>query len=160
MTVEFGPGIALLAQFVRYVVCGVVATGVDALVFFLLSWRVLPALRPDDPVARRWRLLVRACPESQRAWRFVVNNALAFVVSNLTGYALNVVWVFVPGRHPPAMELLLFFAVSAVSMLTGAGIGGLLIRWAHWGTTPAYAVKIVTSVLINFAGRKWVVFSG
>ncbi len=147
-------------QFIRYALCGLAATAIDSVVFFLMSWRVLPALRPDDPTARRWGLPVRPVTEEQRASRFLVNNAVAFAASNLSGYLMNVAWVFVPGRHPPALELALFFGVSAVSMAIGACLGWLLIRAARWGTTPAYAVKIAASVLINFAGRKWVVFSG
>lgn len=151
---------ALFAQFLRYGLCGLVATAVDAAVFLLMSWRILPALRPDAPAARRWGLRVRPVSESQRAGRFLVNNAAAFIASNLVGYLMNAAWVFEPGRHPRWAEVGMFFAVSGASMAAGAAMGWLLIRAARWGTTPAYAVKIAASVLLNFAGRKWLVFRG
>ncbi len=80
----------LTAQFARYAVCGLIATASDGAVFYLLSWRVWPALRADDPVARRLRLRVRPVEERQRATRFLLNNAAAFVISNLVGYVLKV----------------------------------------------------------------------
>lgn len=152
--------LALAAQFIRYAVCGLIATGTDAVVFYLLSWRVWPALRADDPLVRRCRLRVRPVEEHQRATRFLFNNTVAFIASNLVGYALNITFVFTRGRHPGALELALFFAVSAVSMALGSFTGWVLIRVAGWGTTPAYAAKIAASLLMNFAGRKWIVFLG
>ncbi|MCX7818066.1 MAG: GtrA family protein [Kiritimatiellae bacterium] len=148
----------LAAQFLRYAVCGFIATATDAAVFYLLALRVWPALRADDPVVRRWRLQVRPVEERQRAARFLLNNAVAFIASNLVGYALNTAFVFTRGRHPRALEIALFFAVSAASMAAGSFTGWALIRGAGWGTTPAYAAKIAASLLMNFAGRKWIVF--
>lgn len=152
--------LALSAQFLRYALCGLIATASDAAVFYFLSWRVWPALRADDPLGRRLRLRLRPVDEHRRAARFLVNNAVAFLVSNLVGYALNTAFVFTRGRHPRPLELALFFAVSAVSMALGSFTGWALIRAAGWGTTPAYAAKIAASLLMNFAGRKWIVFLG
>jgi hypothetical protein len=90
--------------------------------------------------------------------RFVVNSAVAFLFSNLTAYLMNAAWVFEPGRHSRGMEVVLFFGVSAVSVAVGAGVGWGLIRWLHWSTTVSYVSKIVASLLVNYAGRKWFVF--
>jgi len=149
-----------IAQFVRYGVCGVLATMADAATFYLMSWWVCPALRPDDPVAKWIRRTPPSVPESQRAIRFVVNNIVAFVVANLVAYVLNVRWVFQPGRHSLWLEVGLFYLVSVGSAGLGALLGWLAIRLGGWGTTPAYALKIMTAVLVNFVGRKWFVFAG
>lgn len=147
-----------VAQFVKYALCGGLATAVDMAVFFFMSWKILPALRDSDPLARRLRLRVRPVDESRRASRFLVNTAVAFLFSNVTAYLLNVAWVFTRGRHEPGTEVALFLAVSAASVSIGAAVGWGLIRWFHWSTSLSYVAKVAAALLLNFAGRKWIVF--
>jgi len=153
---ESGP----VVRFIKYALCGGLATAVDMAVFFLMAWRILPALRATDPLAVRLHLRVRPVDETARAFRFLVNTAVAFVFSNLTAYALNAAWVFTPGRHGRGAEMALFFAVSAASVGIGAAVGWALIRWAGWSTSLSYGMKVLASLLVNFAGRKWFVFLG
>lgn len=147
-------------QFIRYALCGGVASAVDIAVFFLLSWRILPALRANDPVARLLRLGVRAVTEEQRSRRFVINTAIAFFFSNLTAYVLNILWVFEPGRFPWWVEMLMFYAVSGLSMALGTALGWAMIRYLHLSTTASYIGKFIAALLVNFAGRKFVIFKG
>ena len=153
---EAGP----VVQFIKYALCGGLATAVDMAVFFFMAWRILPGLRETDPLVVRLHLRVRPVDESLRAFRFLVNTAVAFVFSNLTAYALNAAWVFTPGRHGRGVEMALFFAVSAASVAIGAAVGWALIRWAGWSTSISYGSKLVASLLVNYAGRKWFVFLG
>lgn len=153
---ESGP----VVQFVKYALCGGVATAVDMAVFFVMAWMVLPALRDTDPLARWLHLRVRPVDESRRASRFLVNTAVAFLFSNLAAYLLNAAWVFEPGRHGRGMEVALFLAVSGASVGIGAAVGWGLIRWFHWSTSLSYVSKMTAALLINFAGRKWFVFQG
>ncbi len=153
---ESGP----VVQFIKYALCGGIATAVDMAVFFFMAWKILPALRDTDPLARRLHLQVRPVEESRRASRFVVNTAVAFLFSNLTAYLLNTAWVFTPGRHGPGAEVALFLAVSAASVCIGAAVGWGLIRWFHWSTSLSYVSKMAAALLLNFAGRKWIVFQG
>lgn len=148
------------AQFIKYAICGVIATGVDILVFYLCAWRVYPALREDDPVVRRFGVHVRHVDEAVRSRRFVYCTVTAFMFSNLTAYVLNALWVFQPGRHSRVVEILLFFLVSSVSVALGAFLGWLMIRFARMSTTASYAGKLISSLLLNFVCRKCIVFRG
>jgi putative flippase GtrA len=172
------------AQFVKYGMAGAVATAVHVLVFYVLALTLFPALGPEDRLVvwlnRTHAFLVRAAPslegaawlgdwmrvetvvvgESVRSTRFLINQALAFLVSNLTAYLLNIRWVFEPGRHDRHLELALFYIVSAASMVVGAGVGWALIRFFGAGTTMAFLVNVGACVAINFVCRKCLVFKG
>jgi putative flippase GtrA len=147
-------------QFIRYAFCGGVATLVDMGVFYFMAWKILPALKSDDPVVRRLGLSAPPISEQQRSRRFVINTAVAFVFSNATAYGLNVVWVFSGGRHAWWVEILLFYAVSGLSIAMGTALGWGMIRFLKASTTFSYAGKLVSALLINFVCRKFIVFRG
>ena len=90
----------------------------------------------------------------------MLDNVICFFFSNLTAYILNVRWVFKPGRHNRVVEVLLFYAVSALSALIGTPLMGLLIRYLGLMTTLAFGVNIVVAVMVNYALRKFVIFKG
>ncbi|HMP73867.1 MAG TPA: GtrA family protein [Kiritimatiellia bacterium] len=149
-----------LIQFIKYGIAGGVATLTDILVFYLIAWKVLPALRPDDPIVTRLGFTVTPITELQRSQRFIVITVCAFMVSNLVAYVSNILWVFEPGRHAWYIEVGLFYAVSGVSIFLGTSIGWSLIRFFHLSTTTSYVSKMIASLLINFVGRKFFVFLG
>ena len=171
-------------QFVKYGLAGVVATAVDFGTFYLLALTVIPAIQPDDklllflahlhdlltgwlPALSGWAWLERlmvidvsVIEETVRSRNFVIVRCINFVLSNLVAYTLNVLFVFKSGRHERHVELMLFLTVSVVSFLVGTGLGWILIRFAHVGTTEAYVANIVAAVLINYVCRKFLVFKG
>ncbi|MCX5795910.1 MAG: GtrA family protein [Elusimicrobia bacterium] len=149
-----------LVQFAKYAVCGVLATAVDVLVFYLAAVLLLPALNPGDPAARLLGLHTAAIPEGVRSAHYVWDKVIAFMFSNLTAYVANVLWVFTRGRHSKAMEFALFYAVSAASFAIGTALGWALIQWTGLPTTYAYAANAAASLAINFAARKFIVFKG
>ena len=149
-----------LVQFIKYGIGGGVATAVDMLVFFLVAWRLLPALREDDPVVTRLRLKVRPVEEAARSRRFVIITGIAFLFSNLTAYWINILWVFEPGRHAWFIELGLFYAVSGISIVIGTFLGWSLIRFLHLSTTASYAGKLIAALMINYVCRKYLIFKG
>lgn len=149
-----------LIQFIKYAISGGVATGVDILIFYLVAWKLIPALREDDPIVTRLRLKVKAVTEEQRSRRFIYVTLIAFFFSNMTAYLLNIFWVFEAGRHVWYVELLLFYAVSGASIFIGTAIGWVMIKWFHLSTTASYASKMIASLLINFVCRKFFVFKG
>ncbi len=153
---EAGP----LVQFIKYAIAGGIATAVDILVFYVVAWKLIPALRDDDPVVRRLGLKVHLVTEAQRSTRFIYVTLIAFMFSNLTAYLINVYWVFEPGRHAWWVELLLFYAVSGISIFLGTGLGWILIKWFHLSTTASYVCKMIASLMINFVCRKFFVFKG
>jgi len=147
-------------QFVKYGLAGGVATAVHVVTFFLCGWALFPCLTADDIVVRLLGLAVNPVSEAARAWNAGICNAIAFVVSNTVCYALNRLFVFKPGRHHWAVEFLFFFGVSGVSLAAGTAVQTFLITQQGMQTTLAFGANIISSLLINYAMRKYVIFKG
>ena len=149
-----------LVQFIKYGIAGGMATVAHISTFFLLGWFLLPCLTQDDITVKLLGLTAPVISEATRAWHAGFCNAGAFVVSNTVCYVLNRLFVFRPGKHHWAMEFLLFFAVSGVSMVIGTVIQTFLISHQGLQTTLAFGANIVCALLINYAMRKFVIFKG
>ena len=87
-------------------------------------------------------------------------NAVAFVISNLVAYFINIYWVFVPGRYHWIVEISMFYLVSGVAIVIGTGTMGFLIRRFGMLTTYAFSANILAALLINYAMRKFFIFNG
>lgn len=151
------------AQFLKYVICGGLATGVDMAAFFLFAWLVFPALTESDPFAKLLELLnfdIRAVSESVRLRNYWIDKVACFMFSNFTAYILNVLFVFKAGKHKRHHEMMLFYAVSLVSFLIGTFAGDILIRFFGLDTTYSYIAAMISALLINYAGRKFFIFKG
>jgi putative flippase GtrA len=85
-------------------------------------------------------------------------NGLAFVISNLVAYLINIYWVFVPGRYPWVIEILLFYLVSGFAIVIGTGLMVFLIRRFGMLTTYAFGANIFAAIMINYAMRKFFIF--
>jgi len=149
-----------LVQFVKYALAGGIATVTHVVAFQLAAWRLFPCLQEKDFLARWLNLDLPALSDAARATNSMVDNALAFVVSNGVCYVLNRLFVFTPGRHHRFIEIGLFYAVSGVSLILGSIVMGLLIREFGMRTDFAFGANLVTSLLINYGMRKFVVFKG
>ena len=147
-------------QFVKYGISGGVATVVHITLFSLMAWLVVPALSERELVVKLFHVTAPNLSDVVRARNAAIDNFVAFLFSNLTAYILNVLWVFHRGRHHWAIEIGLFYAVSGLSMLIGTTIQTWLI--VHFGltTTTAFGANLVSSLLINFVLRKFVIFKG
>ena len=150
------PGI----QFLKYFMCGGAAMAVDMFVFFLVAWLLFPALTENDIPVRLFNLDIVVVPEYLRTINFCLANVIAFMLSNLTAYILNVLFVFKAGKHSRRKEVGLFYLVSAVSVGMGVGVGVVLIQGFGLSTTFSYAAKAVSAMLINYAARKFFIFHG
>ena len=53
---------------------------------------------------------------------------------------------------------MLFYAVSLASFCVATFVGWFLIQVFHFQTSIAFAANVVVSVLINYAGRKFLIF--
>ena len=149
-----------LIQFIKYAISGGIATAVHISLFYLCAYKLMPALSPQDPVAHALHLSVVTVSDAVRARNSMIDNGAAFVFSNLTAYLLNIFWVFKSGRHHWLVEIGLFYLVSGISVVIGSSVMGYLIN--HFGmlTTVAFGANILTSLLINFVLRKYVIFKG
>ncbi|NCC51746.1 MAG: GtrA family protein [Spartobacteria bacterium] len=153
---EAGP----LVQFIKYAFTGVIATSVDVLVFYALSWKLLPAMKENDPLAKLFKLSITHVEEDVRSRRFIINTIIAFFFSNTTCYIINVLWVFESGRYAWYIEMALFYGASGISIALGTAVGWAMIKWFHLSTTSSYIAKGVAALLINFAARKFIIFKG
>jgi putative flippase GtrA len=149
-----------LVQFIKYAVSGGVATAVHILVFHLAAWKMFLALQPDDWFAKFFSLPVARLDDAARSRNSMKSNGVAFVISNFVAYILNIYWVFVPGRHHWLVEIALFYLVSGLAIAIGTGLMGLLIRRFGLLTTYAFGANLVAALLINYAARKFFIFSG
>lgn len=150
-------------QFLKYGLCGGLATVVDMTVFFLFAWLVFPALTESDPFTKllEWvNLEVRSVSEAVRLRNYWIDKVTCFMFSNLTAYVLNVLFVFKSGKHKRHHELILFYVVSAVAFFLGTVAGDLLIRFAGFDTTYSYICAVIAALLINYTGRKFFIFHG
>ena len=149
-----------LVQFIKYGMAGGLATVVDVLLFYFLSWLIFPALTADDKLVTLLNLDIKPVEEMVRGQHFILNRAITFMFSNLTAYIANVLWVFEPGRHSRGKEITLFYIVSGASFLVGTGLGWVLINFWGLSTTSAYIANIFSSVMINYVFRKFFIFKG
>ena len=145
-------------QFVKYVICGGVVTVFGMMVFAVLTWKVFPCLRENELIVRLLDLQVLPMDETLRARNFAYCKIIEFMLANLLCYFINIAWVFEPGRHSRHKEIALFYAVSITSFVIGTALGTSLIAFLNTGAVMAYVTNTVAAVLINFAGRKFIVF--
>ena len=147
-------------QFIKYAIAGGIATGVHICIFYACALLLLPALSQQDPVIKLLGLHPVVISDAIRARNSMFDNGIAFIFSNLTAYLINIVWVFESGRHDRVLEILMFYAVSGVSLVIGSGLMGWLINHCGVLTTLAFGANILASLMINFILRKCVIFKG
>lgn len=147
-------------QFFKYSFCGGVAFAVDMVVFFLVAWLVFPALTETDPFVQFFNMQIEPIPEQVRSINFIIGNLIAFMASNMTAYILNVLFVFKAGKHSRLKELGLFYLVSGISVGIGVAVGVVLIEGFGLSTTTSYVAKAISTTLINYAARKFIIFHG
>jgi len=149
-----------VVQFLKYAIAGGIATMTHIFIFHACAWKVFPALQDDDHAVRLFKLHLPPQEDRIRARNSMIDNTIAFMLSNFVAYLINIHWVFEPGRHRFLVEIGLFYAVSGVSVVLGTAIMGYLIRRFGMLTTYAFLANLVTALLINFAMRKFVIFRG
>ncbi|MBU0481281.1 MAG: GtrA family protein [Proteobacteria bacterium] len=149
-----------LLQFIKYAICGGLATAAHIIFFHLAAWKIFPALRENDYAVEFLDLPVADIDDPTRARNSMSSNVLAFVFSNMVAYILNIFWVFERGRHPIVIEIALFYLVSGISTLIGTLLMGFLIKRFGLLTSHAFATNIVSAVLINYVVRKYFIFYG
>ena len=142
-----------LLQFVKYGVCGVGALIVHMTVVYILGTTVFPF----GEEVKDYNL---------KQTNTMINNSLGFLVSCAFAYLTNIKFVFKSGRHGRMNEIYLFFAISAVSFFAGLAavplIFSLIVK--HFPEFEKYAQHFanlgfaVTSALVNFVCRKFIIF--
>ena len=153
------------AQFVKYGVIGVLATCVQTGIFYVLASTCLKCLTADD-LAVRFLGLPAATFTGEEAWYAsrgmlaAAATAVGFVLANIFCWLMNRWFVFRPGRYRWHIELAMFFGASTLATLIALGLMKVLIDQCGMMTTLAVVVEVVTSFLVNFFVRKFVIFNG
>lgn len=149
-----------LIQFIKYALAGGLATVTHICIFHLVGWKMFPCLQAKDHFVRLLKLELAELSDQQRSKNSMWANTIAFLIANMVAYITNVLWVFKSGKHHIIIEILLFYAVSGVSVFLGTMLMGVLIRRFGMLTTYAFASNIFTAVMINYVLRKFVIFQG
>jgi len=129
-------------------------------VFHLAAWKLFFALQPNDWFVKLLKLPMQKLDDATRSRNSMKANAVAFIISNLVAYFINIHSVFVLGRYHWIVEIGLFYLVSGVAIVIGTGTMGFLIRRFGMLTTYAFGANILAALLINYAMRKFFIFNG
>ncbi|MDF1853718.1 MAG: GtrA family protein [Verrucomicrobiales bacterium] len=135
-------------QFAKYVLFGGITTIVHLALFTLLSHQFFPA---HD------YLVEGGIEDSLKERNAILSNLIAFPFAAAVNYVFNVLFVFTSGRHSRFREMLLFLGISFLSFAVGLFSGPVLISR---GLDPwiAQAALMVSSALVNFLCRKFLIF--
>ena len=140
-------------QFLRYFACGAGATVIHHGLFFILSYNVFPA---GDGMLVNGVLIT----DEMRKTNGIMNNAIAFGPSLLFAYLTNIRWVFTPGRHSKARELLYFTIIGTIAFVAGLFGGPWLIEQFGIPTILSQCGFLFTSFAVNYFCRKFFIFKG
>ncbi len=132
-----------LIQFFKYGICGVAAVTTQVLFFNFFS---------------KW-FPFEVADVSVRTQNFLTANLLAFPISNAVAFFSNRLFVFTPGRHRPSVEFAIFTGISLVSFLIGVLLSQWLIPKFAIGKGVAEGSFVLTSAVVNFVCRKFLVFA-
>lgn len=107
-------------------------------------------------------------PDIERKRHSFINNTIAFALSTVVAYILNVSFVFTSGRHSKQKEIFLFVAVSLVSYV--GGMVAVELVFSYLGNIEALAsitrfLSVIanlgfafTSAMVNYVCRKFIIF--
>ena len=132
-------------QFTKYLLCGGTAFAIHWTLVNILGHTLNPAfdLSLGDQV---------------RFERSVMNNTLAFFISNTFAYILNVRFVFKAGRHQRRTEVGLFFLATALGFFPALYALDLMIRTFSLNTHIANLGFPIVAAIGNFFARKFLIF--
>lgn len=149
-----------LLQFIKYALAGGLATVTHITIFHLIAWKIFPSLQEKDHAVRLFKLTIHKVNVTTRARNSMIGNFIAFLIANMVAYITNILFVFQGGKYSIVIEILLFYAVSGISAFLGTILMGVLIKRFGLLTTYAFVANIFTSVMINYAVRKFFIFQG
>lgn len=135
----------LWAQFTKYVFFGFISTGVLLGVYFLARVYFGDYIADDLPKHTLKEHLAHVM-------------LIAFVLANIVAYTTNRIFVFTPSMRHWTVEFMIFLLVSGLSFYAGNVAKDWFI---DSGLNKDFAALsfAVSSALVNFIARKYIVFS-
>jgi len=140
-----------LVQFVKYGICGVIATVATQGVWFICIHTIFPAV--DGMVVDG-----EVIDKTLRAKNSTYSNIIGWSFGNLVAYFTNLAFVFKGGRHSKWKEFFYFTGVSLFATVVGLAAGPLLIEKFGIHTYVSQLSLLVTAVFVNYACRKFLIF--
>lgn len=134
----------LWAQFFKYGVCGVLS-----LVVFSAVVGVFALIAPD--------YLAKSQGKETLQLHTTIVFSIGFILSNFFAFFSNRWFVFTPGKHSFWKEMFIFTLISGISFL-GGHFGKSYVIELGCGALAAAGCFALSSALINFVARKFVVF--
>ncbi len=137
-----------LVQFAKYGACGAAATAFHIAVVYAIGLTLNPAVGEH-------------IPKELKETRTMVNNTVAFFASSAFVYLLNTAFVFTSGRHGKKKEIFLFFLINGISFFAGLFAIDRVFSAIDTNKNIEHFANlgfIITSALVNFVCRKFVVF--
>ena len=136
-----------MIQFAKYGFCGVAAVVAHNLAVYWLNYNYLP-FRGD---------VAEALSDTEKSNNLMIANLIAFPIGNFVAYFSNLIIVFEGGRHSRWKEFVYFTVISFISWFVGLMGGPVLVRY---GLNPDFAQLgfVITSALVNFVCRKFIIF--
>ena len=116
----------------RYIVVGVIATGVDWTLFSAMIFAM--------------------------DWHYLLAGTLSFLVATFAGYLSGLRLVFRSGRHQRWVEILLVYLASMIGLVVHAGTLFLLAGLLHVNVFLAKAAATAITFLWNFTARYFWIF--
>lgn len=152
-------------QLAKYGLVGVMATGVQTVIFYVLASTCLECLGPDDIAVRLFSLPAAQFTGAEpwyasRGAIASVATAAGFIIANIFCWLMNRWFVFKPGKFRWYVELGMFFGASTLATVIALGVMKFLIDQFGMMTTLAVVVEVVVSFLVNFFIRKFFIFKG
>ena len=125
-------GAPFLTSMRRYVLVGLIATGVDWAVFSVLVFVM--------------------------DWHYLLAGVVSFLVATLAGYLSGLRLVFRGGRHERWVEIVFVYLVSLIGFAMHAGTLLILVDWLQMHVFLAKAAATVVTFLWNFVARYFWIF--
>ncbi len=111
----------------RYFFVGLIATGVDWVLFSILTFGM--------------------------NWHYLLAGAFSFIVATFAGYVSSLRLVFRGGRHKRWVEIGLIYLASALGLAVHLGVMLLLVGWLGLNVLLAKVAATAATFLWNFATR-------
>lgn len=117
----------LIRSIRRYFFVGLIATGVDWVLFSILTFAM--------------------------DWHYLLAGALSFIVATFAGYLSSLRLVFRGGRHKRWVEIALIYLASALGLAVHLGVMLALVGWLGLNVFLAKVAATAATFLWNFATR-------
>ncbi len=117
----------LIRSMRRYLVVGLIATGIDWVLFTILTFAM--------------------------HWNYLLAGAFSFVVATFAGYVSSLRFVFRGGRHRRSIEIGLVYLASALGLALHLGVLLVLAGWLGIHVLVAKVAATAANFLWNFATR-------